>query len=262
MINYFGYGSNINFTSLKAKGVVPVKSELAVLKAWKLVFNVRHWFRHEGGVGNIIETGQPDDYVEGIVHLCDEEDLSKLDLMESYGEGYDRVEVELETASGRVTAYTYVGLPPFVDDSCLPTKRYLNIILQGARSAGLSPKYIDKLERQELFKPRDYPLFKANLDSGNVFDEKSLSKQKQLTALCGYVFDMSKARKELHCLFDLIGSKDMTLFHLKRLDTSNGQETIEDVLNDRISDYAKNYLNAYLHEYNHEFELIGSYDYS
>lgn len=56
MITYFGYGSNINLISLRAKGVVPLSSLRGTLKGWKLAFNVQHWFRHEGGVGNIIPT--------------------------------------------------------------------------------------------------------------------------------------------------------------------------------------------------------------
>jgi sulfite reductase (NADPH) flavoprotein alpha-component len=50
---YFGYGSNMNFNSLRAKGVEPRASERAVLRGWRPRFNVHHFFRHEGRVGNI-----------------------------------------------------------------------------------------------------------------------------------------------------------------------------------------------------------------
>ena len=52
MFHYFGYGSNINLISLKAKGVEPTSSEWGMIPGWRLRFNVQHWFRHEGGVGN------------------------------------------------------------------------------------------------------------------------------------------------------------------------------------------------------------------
>jgi cation transport regulator ChaC len=48
---YFGYGSNMNFNSLRAKGVEPRASERAVLRGWRPRFNVHYFFRHEAGSG-------------------------------------------------------------------------------------------------------------------------------------------------------------------------------------------------------------------
>jgi sulfite reductase (NADPH) flavoprotein alpha-component len=89
MFYYFGYGSNINLISLRAKGVEPIQSQKAILKGWKLKFNVQHWFRHEGGMGNIEPSANPEDVVEGMVHLCPEEQLTSMDAMESFGIAYD-----------------------------------------------------------------------------------------------------------------------------------------------------------------------------
>ena len=260
MFLYFGYGSNINLISLKAKGVEPVSSVRGILKGWKLTFNVRHWFRHEGGVGNIQPSVHPNDFVEGIVHTCREEHLPALDAVEAFGIGYDRITVEVETAQGKVNAYTYVGLPGFLDDTCLPTQRYLNIIIKGAEAAGLSEPYIERLRRHPIFIPDEYPEFEFPADDLPLFDQPMLVQYPYLTALAGVVFDMRGARSELDCLHDLFGGKDMTLFHLRRLDTSDGSETLEDIIQGKISPYAKTYLNAYLHEYAREFKLTGRYD--
>ncbi len=261
MFNYFGYGSNINLISLKAKGVYPVRSEVAILKGWKLKFNVEHWFKHEGGVGNI-EPGNPDiDFVEGMLHQCRDEHLKFLDLTESYGVGYDRIEVEVKTFNGLKNAITYVGLPDFINNDCLPTGRYLNIIIKGAKEAGLSDGYISNLQALPIKKLEDYPEFQPALKEPLQFSPGSLKQKKYYTALCGAVFDMKNARKKLHCLFDLFGGKDMTLFHIKRHDSSTGNETIEDYLKGNISGSAKNYLNAYLNEYQKEFKYIGQYHY-
>ncbi len=261
MFNYFGYGSNINLISLKAKGVYPVTSEVAVLKGWKLKFNVEHWFKHEGGVGNI-EPGNPeDDLVEGMLHQCRDEHLKFLDLTESYGVGYDRINVEVKTLNGFKNAITYVGLPDFINNDCLPTRRYMNIIIKGAREAGLSDAYIHNLQSLPIMKVEDYPKFQPPLKESPLFSLRSLEQNNTYTALCGAVFDMKNARKKLHCLFDLFGGKDMTLFHIKRHDSSTGNETIEDYLKGNISNFAKNYLNAYLNEYQKEFEYIGRYQY-
>jgi hypothetical protein len=259
MFVYFGYGSNINLISLRAKGVVPVASERGVLRGWSLRFNVKHWFRHEGGVGNVQFTGRPDDYVEGMVHTCRDEHLAPLDAVEAYRVGYDRIVVDVETNHGHVKAYTYVGLPGYLDDSCLPTRRYLNIIIRGAEAAGLSPAYIEKLKRQPVFPEQVYPDFVFPEGIEEVFDKASLAAHPYLTALGGAVFDMRGARSELDCLHDLFGGKDTTLFHLKRLDTSDGKETPEDIRAGRFSEHARKYLNAYLHEYAREFRYIGRY---
>lgn len=262
MFYYFGYGSNINLVSLRAKGVEPLSSEKALLKGWKLTFNVRHWFRHEGGMGNIEPATGPGEYVEGMVHKCLDEHLPPLDAVEAYGVGYDRIPVRVETASGPVEAYAYVGLPAYLDDTCLPTRRYMNIILKGAVEARLSEEYISMLRAHPLMPEVNYPRFTPPNPGGREFTRETLSGQETLTALHGAVFDMSGAREELQCLHGILGGKDTTLFHLKRHDTSDGTETLSDILNGRISEGGKRYLNAYLHEYAREFEYVGRYVYS
>ncbi len=261
MYKYFAYGSNLNLISLRAKGVEPRSSELATLKGWKLLFNVRHWFRHEGGVGNIRPSDDPADYVQGLLHLCEDDHLPLLDAMEAYGVGYDRKEVELEMAHGPTRALTYVGLPAYLDNSCLPTRRYLNIILKGATSAGLDETYIERLRRHALHPEEDRPPFEHPQSDAPEFDRALLAANPHYTALAGAVFDMRGARCELDCLQELFGGKDMTLFHLKRHDTSDGRETLEDVKQDRISDAGRKYLNTYLHEYAAEYRYVGRYVY-
>ncbi len=96
MFYYFGFGSNMSMLSLRAKGVEPRASTKAVLHGWQLRFNVQHFFRHEGGVGNIENTGHPDDRVLGVLHECPDEALSLLDQAEAYGHGYNRIEIEVE----------------------------------------------------------------------------------------------------------------------------------------------------------------------
>jgi len=258
---YFGYGSNLNLISLAAKGVVPISSEKGVLKEWSLRFNVAHWFAHEGGMGNIILTNDPKDYVEGIVHTCKIEELPSLDAMEAYGIGYDRIEVEVETQHGKVLAFAYVGLPAFIDDTRLPTKRYLNILLKGAIMAELSPGYIHKLENTELLKMDEYGIFKAPEGDYPTYTVASLKERTDLTSLAGAVFDMSNCRKELSSFKQYFGGKDLTIYHIRRHDTSNGVETISDFLNGRISIGQKEYINAYLNEYAKEFHYSGTIHY-
>lgn len=261
MLYYFGYGSNLNLTSLRAKGVEPHVSECATLHGWKLRFNVRHWFRHEGGVGNIQPTHNPADQVQGLVHQCEDHHLPMLDAMESYDIGYDRIEVELETQHGRVSALTYVGLPGYLDERCLPTRRYLNILVHGAIKAGLDQAYIDALRQHPTHAEKDYPPFQPPPEPAQIFNQETLARHPNYTALAGAVFDMQGARSDLDCLHALFGGKDMTLFHLKRLDTSDGSETLDDIKHGHIDEPGRKYLNAYLNEYDVEFRYVGRYVY-
>lgn len=72
---------------------------------------------------------------------------------------------------------------------------------------------------------------------------------------------MQGSRKELEYLHGFFGGKDMTLFHLKRLDTSDGEEQIEDFVQGNLTPYQQQYLNNYLYEYQREFEYIGKFEY-
>jgi gamma-glutamylcyclotransferase (GGCT)/AIG2-like uncharacterized protein YtfP len=259
--HYFGYGSNMDLTALRAKGVEPRRSVPAELPAWRLRFNVRHWFRHEGGMANVEPSNAAGDRVLGVLHLCDDEHLARLDALEAYGVGYDRIPVLVRTTAGSVAAMTYQGLPAALDDSCLPTRRYMNILLRGAERAGIDPAYVADLKRHPLHPPWDYPPFTHPSGEHPEFDAATLATQPLYTALAGAVFDMSVARPELEVLHGLFGGKDTTLFHLKRLDTSDGTETLDDIREGRVSEAGRIYLNAYLCEYAREFRYVGRFRY-
>lgn len=267
MFHYFGFGSNMSLLSLGAKGIEPLASTRAVLHGWRLRFNVQHFFRHEGGVGNIEYTGHPDDRVLGVLHECTDDALALLDTAEAYGHGYDRIEIAVEPdhhgadSHTHIPALTYVGMPEFIDDSCRPSRRYLNIILQGGRQAGLDENYLRALADQPLHQVADYPPYTPPPGEYPTFDRDTLAEQPLLTALYGAVFDMSAARPLHHFLKGFFGSRDMTLFHLKRLDSSNLDETIDDIRHGRLNQAQWHYLNTYLHEYAREYRYAGRYNY-
>lgn len=261
MFDYFGYGSNMSLRSLQAKGVTALDSRPARLYGWRLRFNVRHFFRHEGGMGNIEPTGKPQDCVQGVLHRCDDDALALLDAAEAYGYGYGRVLIEVEASGAAVPAFAYVGMPAFIDDACLPTQRYLNILLAGADHAGLDAAYIDHLRDHPLHPVADYPPFVVPSDAQACFDAASLAQNPCFTALAGAVFDMSEAQPRHEFLKGFFGGRDMTLFHLQRMDSSDGLETLEDVARGRLSPRQRAYLNAYLHEYNAEYRYVGGFQY-
>lgn len=262
VFTYFGYGSNIDLTSLRAKGVQPRSSRRAVLPGWRLRFNVHHFFRHEGGMGNIEPASTAGDSVAGVVHECEDEHLALLDAAEAYGHGYDRIEVTVQTEAGSVQAIAYVGIPSFLDERCRPTQRYLNILINGACNAGLDPKYVEGLRQHPVHQKKAYPPFVPPAGEFPRFDADSLAAHPHCTALAGSVFDMSAARWQHDFLKGFFGGKDMTLFHLKRLDTSGGTETFDDIKHGRLTAHQRQYLVEYLHEYNAEYAYVGHFEYS
>lgn len=259
MIKYFGYGSNMDFASLRAKGVVPSASRRAALKGWRLRFNVEHFFRHEGGVGNIEHTGDPADEVLGVLHCCDEDDLAALDRVEAYGIGYDRIDVDLETSIGLERGLAYIGLPRYVNQECLPTRRYLNILVRGAIAAKIDHAYVDMLKNHPVLEPLDLPPFEPAATQPPLGHSDL---EPPLTALAGHVFDMSNARAAHDIPRDWFGGKDVTVFHLRRMDSSDGTEGIEDVIDDRLSTGQRAYLNRYLHAFDEEYDYVGRFDYA
>lgn len=259
MFWYFGYGSNMEMTSLRAKGVQPRHSTRAVAAGWRLRFNVQHFFRHEGGVGNIEPTDQPDAAVWGVLHACEDEHLALLDAAEACGHGYDRVSLTVHTQHGAQLACAYVGTPAFINPVARPTQRYLNILLKGAQTAGLPEAYVQALRVLPLHPQPDLPTFVPPPGDLPVFDATSLAAHPLHTALAGHVFDMTDARAEHLFLRGLFGGKDMTLFHLQRMDCSDGSETLDDICGDRLDAAQRRYLTAYLHEYNAEYAYAGRY---
>lgn len=251
----------MDLVSIRAKGVEPKRSIPALLPGWKLGFNVQHFFRHEGGVANILQTGSSQDSVHGVVHLCDDNALARLDAVEAFGVGYDRVPVTVDTAEGPISALTYVGMEQFINNACRPTQRYLNILVSGATNAGLQPAYIEALRRQPIHVKRDNPAFEPPATPDTTYTATSLAEHPRLTALAGFVFNMMDARWQHQYLIGLFGGKDMTLWHLKRLDTSDGSESIDDIKKDKLSRYQKRYLNEYLLEYNVEYQYAGRFRY-
>jgi sulfite reductase (NADPH) flavoprotein alpha-component len=182
MFYYFGYGSNLSGPSLRAKGVVPVSAEPAVLADWRLTFDIPNFFAIEGGTGNISQS--PGDSVHGVLYGCNDHALAVLDELEALGVAYRRTQMTVRTYSGReASAYVYVGLPDVTSEGLSPSRRYLNILIRGAEGMQLSPDYIDRLRRIETcLKPR-YGRFRFPDEPDEVFTPERLATHPEYTAI-------------------------------------------------------------------------------
>jgi sulfite reductase (NADPH) flavoprotein alpha-component len=257
---YFGYGSNLSVVSLRAKGVDPLTSEAATLAGWRLAFDIPDFFRIEGGTGNIERCDG--DQVHGVLHGCRSRDLRVLDQLEAVGTRYQRVETTIVTYSGRpVRAYVYIGLESVLDGTLLPSERYKNILLKGATDMSLDADYLERL-RSIRTCPRPEPVpFIAPEGPSTWFTLAQLETMKSCVALDGHVFDMSEAAAPHAYLRQLLGGRDATLLFLKRMDTSTGNETLDDVTAGRLTDEQHLYITTYLHEFAREYRHIGCLEY-
>lgn len=242
---------------MAAKGVKPLSSSRAVLRGWRLRFNVAHFFAHEGGVGNIERSPNERDAVWGVLHFCDKSDLSLLDAAEANGYGYNRTIVTVETDDRPVEAITYTGTASFLDDRCLPTRRYLQILIDGAIESELPDEYISALKKTPIFHPTPKNRFTPPPGDGRLFTAAMLSREPNYTALAGHVFDMSCARPQHDFLRGYFGGKDMTIFHLRRMHGSVDNETLTNWSKESLTPEQDRYINEYLHAYNKEYRYCG-----
>jgi len=253
---YFAYGSNMGAAALRAKGVVPMASAPARLPGYALRFSVRHFFAHEGGVGNI--EPDADDEVWGVLHRLGADALGALDAAELYPQGYDRIEVEVIGAHGALQrALTYVGTPGFHDPQALPTRRYLNILLQGAVEAGLPATWIGRLRAQPVLQQPPVARWAAPPGEHPQFDAAWLAGQPRCTVLDDAVFDMADARYPHPLVWPLYGGRDTTLHHLRRMDGASGHEGDAHRDPARWTKAQRQHIDRLLHAYATEYRYIG-----
>lgn len=141
---YFAYGSNINMKQMKLRCPSVQFRSKAVLQGYRFAFPLRSK-RWGGGVaGILIEKGEE---VEGVVYELSEEDLERLDKFEGVDkERYYRKKVKVVLGDGSsIEAWTFF---PNSDkkSSFLPSKKYLETILEGAREHQLSKHFIENLK--------------------------------------------------------------------------------------------------------------------
>ncbi|MGI9540326.1 MAG: gamma-glutamylcyclotransferase [Miltoncostaeaceae bacterium] len=144
---YFGYGSNMDpRTFLGRRRMSPLETAAARLDGWGLRFDLPIG-KGERAVANVRR--QADEYVWGVAYQISLRDAAHLDRTEGVPRAYRRVEVDLMLAEGSVRrGYTLAserGLP-----GRKPSRRYMGLLLAGARHHGLPEAYVRFLRGFEL----------------------------------------------------------------------------------------------------------------
>ncbi|GJQ11281.1 hypothetical protein GpartN1_g3072.t1 [Galdieria partita] len=160
-VYYFSFGANMSPSAFgpKAKGryvqrnCFPKEAFPAKLSGWKLVFNLRGVPGIEPGFGNIV----PDNNscVHGVCYLLKQEDFLRLRQSEFT---YDVKLLEVEEYNQRkVIANVFIVTDKKHLEPCpkcaIPSKRYRDLLVSGAKHWGLDSGYIEFLERTPYQKP-------------------------------------------------------------------------------------------------------------
>lgn len=141
---YFAYGANMSTKTFQRgyRRLHPQSAERAVLKGYRLAFSEPGIPFFDPGFGNIEE--DTDAVCEGVLYRITHEEMDHLDISEG-NRAYRIVDVEVEGAvSGRVLAKTFQSRAHA--HGLLPSKRYLDILIEGAIEHGLSEMWITMLK--------------------------------------------------------------------------------------------------------------------
>ena len=140
---YFAYGSNLDpRTFLGRRQMRPLRTSPARLDDWALCFDLPVG-PGERGVGNVrLQAGA---VVWGVAYELGESDADRLDRTEGVHRGaYLRAPVQVETVGGVILdAFTYHSQRGLAERK--PSRRYLGLLLAGARHHGLPADYVQML---------------------------------------------------------------------------------------------------------------------
>jgi len=124
----------------------PEASEAGVLSGYRLAFDLPGLAILEPAFANIHP--DPDGEVHGVLWRLSPEDLDRLDLQEGGGDVYERLPVSvLGRKSGPIQATVYRSTREPTNKR--PSRRYVGLLLEGAREVELDGDYIASLEAVE-----------------------------------------------------------------------------------------------------------------
>lgn len=145
---YFGYGSNMDpRTFLGRRGMRPSETTIGRLDDWALVFDLPVGPGERGAANLRPRRGAS---VWGVLYRISPVEAGRLDRSEGVpGGAYVRESVRVRTATGaEERAFSYRSRKG--DPTRKPSRRYLGLLLAGAREHGLPPHYVESLRALEL----------------------------------------------------------------------------------------------------------------
>lgn len=141
-VPYFAFGANTcRDVLVRRRRIEPIASEAAELRDHRLAF-VQPGLRWiEPAFASVLEA--PGCTVHGVLHLLRPGDLERLDRYES--RAHARLERTVHAATrGPLRAWMYVARRPVFGRA--PSRRYVELLVRGAREHGLPEAWIRELE--------------------------------------------------------------------------------------------------------------------
>lgn len=134
---YFGYGSNMNHSSIVSRCGAEHFSDLgkAILEDYRFYFYGR-------GHANI--QPQNNDLVGGVLYEIDQTCLQSLDRAEGYPNVYQRKQLSITQGNQDYLAEVYIVLND--NTTSIPSDAYYQIVLTGAQEHNLSTAYINQIK--------------------------------------------------------------------------------------------------------------------
>jgi len=140
---YFAFGSNMSRKRLKNRGIVPFRIRSGWINDYKLVFNKKSKKNNQVGWANIEH--EKGSVVYGILYWVSEDEMIKLDKFEGHPTHYFRTQMNVSTNVGIENAMVYIAQQKWIDESCEPTKKYINFLLEGRDF--IPRKYYENLKK-------------------------------------------------------------------------------------------------------------------
>ena len=255
MHGYFGYGANMSGRALRAKGVVSHRARVAEVPGWILRFELPSQLPSEGAFAGISPRpiGSEAPTVQGVLHELDDAGMEAMDRFEGAGLNYERRAVEVVVGGSREKAWAYVVKEPSTE-RCRPSRRYLNLLVDGAREHGIESNYIDWLGAHDV-----HPV----VDPGPVqgapdrwFTPTDIRMDGSLVAVNGLVFRLWGPEGFIH---QILGGQEVSLLQLHRMDTSEGDETLEQVARGELTPDQRAHLDRMAHDLLTLGDLVGRY---
>lgn len=141
---YFAYGANMSSRSfIERRGMRPRRALRAGLENYALHFNQPGIPLIEPAFANVQKA--EGSRVEGVLYEISKAEMQRLYRSEGGG-AYDIIRVNVTSFDGKEDAYTFEAKR--TREEILPSKRYIQLILAGAREYRLPEAWIRLLEQQ------------------------------------------------------------------------------------------------------------------
>lgn len=142
---YFAYGANMSLKYLKnIRNVEPEGWSAGTVQGYKLTFGVKGINDLEPGFANITRC-EEDCSVSGIVYALTDDQFNN--IINSEPDEYLVESVPVDLIDGNtVTAKVLIGPE---EGSFMPSKRYVNIMIEGATEGGVPKEYVGRLSNLE-----------------------------------------------------------------------------------------------------------------